>query len=36
MQWRGGLHIELWWENQKERPRCMWEDNIKMHHKEIG
>jgi hypothetical protein len=32
---RGRLHIGFWWGNLKEyrqtgRPRCRWEDNIKM------
>jgi hypothetical protein len=34
------MHVGYWWESQKERdplrrPRCRWEDNIKMDLKEI-
>jgi hypothetical protein len=38
---RRGMHIGFWWESQKERerplerPRCRWEDNIKMYLREI-
>jgi hypothetical protein len=31
MTWRKGMHIEYWWERQKERDRWRrWVDNIKM------
>jgi hypothetical protein len=31
---RRGMHIEYWWESQKERDH--WEDNIRMDLREIG
>jgi hypothetical protein len=38
---RRGMHIEHWWESQKEKrplrtPRRRWVDNIKMDLREIG
>jgi hypothetical protein len=27
---RGEVSTEFWWGNLKERPRCRWEDNIKI------
>jgi hypothetical protein len=30
------MHTGFWWEIQKERPSCRWEDNIKMYLREIG
>jgi hypothetical protein len=34
------MHIEFWWKNQKERdlgrPRCKWENIVKLDLREIG
>jgi hypothetical protein len=36
----GEVHTRFWWGNMKERPlgrpRCRWEDNIKMGIQEMG
>jgi hypothetical protein len=32
---RKEIHIKFWWENQNERPRHGWEDNIKVDVREI-
>lgn len=33
---RRSMHIENWWESQKERLKLWWVDNIKMDLGEIG
>jgi hypothetical protein len=33
---RGEVHTGFWWGNMIERPRCRWNDNIKMDLREIG
>ena len=29
------MHTEFWWERPLGRPRCRWEDNIKMNLREV-